>query len=65
MRPFGTRYIEVRIQIQTAPPLLLGIIAEARYAPIETPTYDFLSFAGLGLAFNAQTIIETIELFFK
>lgn len=38
---------------------LLGIIAETRYAPIVTPAIETLSFAGLGLAFDAE-IIETI-----
>jgi hypothetical protein len=39
------------------------IIAETRFAPIKTPTQLIPSFAGLGLAFYAATIRETIELF--
>jgi hypothetical protein len=43
---------------------LLGIIAETRYAPIiddeENVTW---SYAGLGLAFDVETIAETLDLF--
>jgi hypothetical protein len=60
----GARLVHERLQIQTNALLILGIIAESRYAPIITPQTDYLSFSGLGLAFDAQTIIETIELFF-
>ena len=56
------RNVGERLQIQNFPLLLLGIIAETRIASIVTPKTDYLSFAGLGLAFDAQTIIETIEL---
>lgn len=58
------RNVHDRFQIQTFPLLLLGIIAESRYAPLITPANDYLSFSGLGLAFDAQTIMETIERFF-
>jgi hypothetical protein len=58
------RNVHEILQIQTFPLLLLGIIAESRYAPLTTPTADYISFSGLGLAFDAQTIMETIELFF-
>jgi hypothetical protein len=40
------------------PPLLLGIIAETRFA-----TTVGSSFAGVGFAFDAYSIIETIKLF--
>jgi hypothetical protein len=53
----GTIHANIRI-----PPFLLGIIAETRYAPVSE--YQ-KSFAGLGLAFDAETIAETIELFFE
>jgi hypothetical protein len=62
--PVSLRNVHGILQIQTFPLLLLGIIAESRYAPLITPTTDYLSFSGLGLAFDAQTIMETIELFF-
>lgn len=43
------------------PPFILGIISETRYSPIRTPEFDYISYAGLGLAFDAQTIRETID----
>lgn len=45
-----------------APQFLLGILAETKYAPIETPEGLRHGFAGLGLAFDAQTVKETVEL---
>lgn len=45
-------------------PLLLGILAETRFAPVKTKTDDIPSFAGLGMALDASTIRETIEMFF-
>jgi len=47
-----------------APALLLRIVAETLYASVKTRYQDIVSFAGLGLAFDAQTIKETIALFF-
>ena len=44
--------------------VLLGIVSETGYAPVRTPTGTIPSFAGLGLAFDAETVRETIELFF-
>lgn len=52
------------IVMGSAPPVLLGIIAESKYAPIQIGTAVIPSFAGLGLAFEVETIRETIELFF-
>jgi len=53
------------IMMGTLPPYLLGIVAETRYAPILTDKEEAIpSFAGLGLAFDAVTIMETIEIFF-
>lgn len=53
------------IKMGTPSPFLLGIIAETHYAPIRTGQEDIIpSFAGLGLAFDAETVRETIELFF-
>lgn len=63
LKPLSTRYFHEKIKMQTFPQIVLGIIAESRYAPIRTPTSDFLSYAGLGLAFDGETIIETINLF--
>ncbi len=46
-------------------PLLLGIVAETTYANISTDTHKTVAFAGLGVAFDAESIKETIELFFQ
>lgn len=62
LKPLTTRYVRESIVMQSST-LLLGIIAETRYAPIVTPSLETLSFAGLGLAFDAETIVETIDLF--
>jgi hypothetical protein len=47
-----------------APPVLLGIVAETKYAPVPLGAGVIPGFAGLGLAFDVETIQETIELFF-
>jgi hypothetical protein len=49
--------------ITETPTLLLGIVAETHYAPIKNRHgYETETYAGLGLAFDAATIRETIEL---
>lgn len=48
----------------SAPPVLLGIVAETKYAPVQLGAGVIPSFAGLGLAFDVETVQETIELFF-
>jgi hypothetical protein len=53
-KPLTMRYVRDRIQIATSPMMVLGIRAESRYAPLSTPSYDYLSFAGLELAFDAD-----------
>lgn len=52
------------IMMGTVPPVLLGIVAETRYAPVQFGATQIPSFAGLGMAFEVETITETIELFF-
>jgi len=64
LKPVSGRYVKDRIVMQPAPALLLGIISETYYAPIQAPKWSISSFAGLGLALDAKTIEETIELFF-
>lgn len=64
LKPVTGRLIKGSIAMGSSPPILLGIVAETRFAPISTPKGDILSFAGLGLAFDAETVKETIELFF-
>jgi V8-like Glu-specific endopeptidase len=52
------------IVMGSAPPVLLGIVAETKYAPVQLGTGVIPGFAGLGLVFDVETIRETIELFF-
>lgn len=47
-----------------ATPVLFGIVAETKYAPVQLGAGVIPSFEGLGLAFEVETIRETIELFF-
>jgi hypothetical protein len=58
-KPVALRSIKDRIAIEMSATMVLGIISESRYAW----TTDFQSFAGLGLAFDAETIAETTDLF--
>ena len=53
------------IALGTGPVYLLGIVAEGRIATVESERSDYLSLSGLSLAFDADTIRETIELFFQ
>ena len=53
------------IVMGATPPVLLGIVAETKYAPVQLGAGVIPSFAGLGLAFEVETIQETIELFFS
>jgi hypothetical protein len=59
LKPVMGRLIGNNIQMSPAPMILLGLVAETRFA-IGSDNY-----AGLGLAFDAATIRETIELFFS
>lgn len=52
------------IVMGAAPPVLLGIVAETKYAPVQLGARAIPSFAGLGLVFDVETVRETIELFF-
>lgn len=66
LKPLAARFSKEGIALANPlKPFLLGIIAETRYAPIKTPKEVIQSFAGLGLAFDAETVKETIELFFQ
>jgi hypothetical protein len=64
LKPTMGRLVKGKILMGLAPAILLGIIAETRYAPVRTAAGNIPSFAGLGLAFDAETVKETIELFF-
>ena len=64
LKPTPGRFVKGNIIMTIPPPILLGVIAETKYAPIQSSGKDVHSFAGLGLAFDAETARETIELFF-
>jgi len=64
LKPTPYRQIGNQIIYDNFPPLLLGIASETRF--VFTDRYygqDFYSFANLGIAFDAITIKEVIELF--
>jgi S1-C subfamily serine protease len=65
LKPMVGRYVKGAILMNVAPAILLGMVSETRYAPIQTPSWSIPSFAGIGLALDAETIKETIELFFE
>lgn len=65
LKPVIGRHVKGNIMLGTAPPVLLGIVAETKYAPIHTDKGSIPGFAGLGLVFDVETIRETIELFFN
>jgi hypothetical protein len=62
LNPLTMRFVGQNTSIQSKN-LLLGIIAETLYAPISLPRRETYGFAGLVLAFDSETIIETIDLF--
>lgn len=64
LKPVLGRPIKGKIKLTTAPPVLLGIVAETKYAPISTAGGVIPGFSDLGLVFDASTIRETVELFF-
>ena len=64
LKPVIGRIKGKEIVMGVAPPVLLGIVAETKYAPVQLGTGAIPSFAGLGLVFDVETIHETIEVFF-
>lgn len=64
LKPVPARFTKKGIIMGGPPAILLGILAETRYAPIQVGESIIPSFAGLGMALDAETIKETIELFF-
>jgi hypothetical protein len=64
LKPVSGRLVKGNISLGLPPQYLLGIISETRYAPVITDKWETESFAGIGMAFDAATIRETIELFF-
>jgi hypothetical protein len=65
LKPVIGRLQKDSIVMGCAPPVLLGIVAETKYAPVQLGSGIIPGFAGLGLAFEVETIKETIELFFE
>ena len=63
-KPVTGRLQGSAIMMDPAPLVLLGFVAETKYAPVQLGSGVILSFAGLGLAFDVDTIRETIELLF-
>ncbi|MEZ4866231.1 MAG: trypsin-like peptidase domain-containing protein [Caldilineaceae bacterium] len=55
----GKNYLGLEV-----PPLLLGIVAQTRHAKVKASVFEGRAFAGIGLAFDAVAIQETIDLFF-
>lgn len=65
MKPVQGRRVKGSIMLGGGTPmLLLGIVAETLYSPIKTGGGTFPGFSGLGLAFEVETIKETVDLFF-
>lgn len=64
LKPVIGRQVKSTILMGTAQPVLLGIVAETKYAPVQLGGGAIPGFAGLGLAFDVETVRETIELFF-
>ena len=60
LKPTPARRIGNNTVIGEAPPVLLGIVAETRFAPVGN--LNSLGFAGLGLAFDVETIVEVLDL---
>lgn len=64
LKPVTGRHQGNAIMLGSAPALLLGIVAETRFAPIQISDKAAIpGFAGLGLAFDVETIVETLDLF--
>lgn len=63
LKPILGRLINGSIMLSMAPSVLLGIVAETKYAPLNSSLGVIPGFAGLGLAFDASTIKETIDHF--
>lgn len=62
LKPVIGRYQNGNIVIET-PPVLLGIIAETRFASVKQFNVEIPGFADIGVAFDVETIVETLNLF--
>ena len=58
LKPVTGRHQNNAIVVGSTPAVLLGIVAETRYAPISAGEKIIPGFAGLGFAFDVETIVE-------
>jgi hypothetical protein len=65
LKPIVGRRVRDQIVMETARPYLLGIVSASETAALRLESGLFPALAGLGIVFDAETIRETIELFFK
>ncbi len=65
LKPVFGRKIGEKIEMEMAEPLLLGIVSATQLASIRVADQRFPTLAGLGIVYDAETIRETVELFFK
>lgn len=63
LKPVIGRQQGNNIMMGSTTPVLLGVVAETRFAPIKVTGGQIPGFAGLGLAFEVETIVETMNLF--
>lgn len=65
LKPVVGRRVKSGLQIGIPAPYLLGIISITTIAPVQVGGRTFQTLAGLGVAYDAETVRETIELFFQ
>ncbi len=65
LKPIVGRKIGEKIEMETVEPYLLGIVSATQLASIRIADQRFPTLAGLGIVFDAETVRETVELFFK
>ena len=65
LKPTIGRAVGDTINLTIATPYLLGIVSSTKVAPIKIADRVFPALAGLGVVYDAGTIQETIELFFR
>lgn len=63
LKPVIGRVQGNNIMMGATQPVLLGIVAETRFAPINAAGGVIPGFAGLGFAFDVETVVEVMNLF--